>query len=140
MQHFSAHRSKVVLVMAVLACAVGIGWAGNPHFVSTSVTCDANSFTVCVKEAGLGDEAQITVLITATAACINPGERHPRAANKEDIADESEQPVQNGRADFCRTVTATFQPECSPPMTVVFTNITVSDEDNDLFRSLGDCP
>jgi len=140
MPHLNTHRNKVILVMAVLACAVGMGWAGNPHFVSTSVTCDANSFTVCVKEAGLGDEEQITVLITGTAACINPGQNHPKAANKEDIADVSEQPVQNGRADFCQTVEATLQPECSPPMTIVFTNITVTDEDNNLFRRLGDCP
>jgi hypothetical protein len=130
----------VMAVLATLALMTSAGWAGSPHFVSTSVTCNETSLTVCVKEAGLGDELQITVLITATAECINPGTQHPKAANKEDISDESTQPVQNGRADFCQTVTPTLQPDCTPPMTLVFTNITVADEDNDLFRRLGDCP
>lgn len=130
----------VVCVLAILACAIGVGWAGNPHFVTTSVTCSEDSVTVCVKEAGLGDEDQITVLITLTAACINPGSNRPKAANKTDIADVSEQPVQNGRADFCQTITPVLQPDCSPPMSLVFTNLTVSDETNGLFRSLGDCP
>jgi hypothetical protein len=39
-------------------------------------------------------------------------------------------PVQNGKAYFELTGTATFQPECSPPMTVAFSNITVTDTTN----------
>lgn len=44
--------------------------------------------------------------------------------------------MQNGKADFSLTVTATFQPECSPPMTVVFTDITVTDTTNGISRSI----
>jgi hypothetical protein len=45
--------------------------------------------------------------------------------------------VQNGKAEFSLTLTATFQPSCSPPMTVRFTNVTVTDETNGISRNLG---
>ncbi len=44
-------------------------------------------------------------------------------------------PVQNGKADWTLSVTATFQPDCSPPMTVVFTDVTVTDTTNGLTHS-----
>jgi hypothetical protein len=34
--------------------------------------------------------------------------------------------VQNGKANFSVPATAMFQPDCSPPMTVVFQNVTVT--------------
>jgi hypothetical protein len=34
--------------------------------------------------------------------------------------------VQNGKADFSITLTATFQPDCTPPMTLVWSNVTIS--------------
>jgi hypothetical protein len=68
----------------------------------------------------------ITVAITGDALCINPGTKHPKAANKADVAGGAEVPVQNGKANFSVPATATFQPDCSPPMTVVFQNVTVT--------------
>jgi hypothetical protein len=41
--------------------------------------------------------------------------------------------VQNGKADITIELTATFQPECSPPMTVTFTDILVFDQTNGYF-------
>jgi hypothetical protein len=55
--------------------------------------------------------------------------------NKESVSAEGDFPVQNGKAEFSLTLTATFQPECSPPMTVAFTNVTVTDETNGISRS-----
>jgi hypothetical protein len=55
--------------------------------------------------------------VTATAECINPGQKHPKAANKESVSAEGDFPVQNDKALFSLTLTASFQPECSPPMT-----------------------
>jgi hypothetical protein len=52
--------------------------------------------------------------------------------NKEDIAAEGDFPVQNGKANFSLTLTATFQPDCSPPMTVAFTNVKVCDTTNNI--------
>jgi len=87
------------------------------------------------KEAGLGDESQIHVVLSATALCINNGGHHPKAVNKESVNAPGDFPVQNGKADFTLSVTAVFQPECSPPMTVEFTDVTVTDTTNGLTQS-----
>jgi hypothetical protein len=97
---------------------------------TVTVTRSGNTLTASGKEAGLGDEAQIHIVVTATASCINPGGNHPQAANKETFSTEGDFPVQNGKANFSLTLTATFQPECSPPMTVVWTDVTVADTTN----------
>jgi hypothetical protein len=39
---------------------------------------------------------------------------------------------QNGKADYTVTLTTSFQPDCSPPMTVQFTDVTVTDNTNDI--------
>jgi hypothetical protein len=101
--------------------------AGNPHFVFVDTSVSGNTLTVTGKEAGLGDETQVHIVVTATAECINPGGNHPEAANKETFTAEGDFPVQNGKAEFTLTLTATFQPSCSPPMTVEFSDITVTD-------------
>jgi hypothetical protein len=129
----------LMLALAVGAVAAPAAWAGSPHFVSNTVeaTRTGNSLTVSGKEAGLGDEEQVNILVTATAECINPGEHHPKAANKESLSEEGEFPVQNGKANFEVTLTASFSPECSPPMTVVFSNVTVTDLTNGISKNLG---
>ena len=53
-----------------------------------------------------------------------------RAGNR-----QADFPVQNGKADFSLTVTATFQPNCTPPMTVVFSNVTVTDTTSGISKS-----
>jgi hypothetical protein len=111
--------------------------AGSPHFVGDcSISQSGNTLTVSCKEAGLGDEAQINVELTATAICINNGGHHPKAVNKTGVAADADVPVQNGKADYTLTGTATFQPDCSPPMTVEFTNITVTDTTNNISQHL----
>jgi hypothetical protein len=126
-----------VLTLAVAALAVPAAWAGSPHFINNAftITRSDNTLTVSGKEAGLGDEAQIHVELSATALCINPGSHHPKAANKTSVSAEGDFPVQNGKADFTLSATATFQPDCSPPMTVVFTDVTVTDTTNGLTHS-----
>jgi hypothetical protein len=127
-------------------CLIGLGtlgvgtqaaFAGSPHFVNHafSVARTDNSLTVSGKEAGLGDEAQVHIVVSATAECINPGQHHPKAANKESVSAAGDFPVQNGKADFTLTVTATFKPDCTPPMTVVFIDITVTDTTNGISKS-----
>ena len=86
---------------------------------------------------GLGDEAQVHIVVSATAECINPGSRHPKAANKTNVSAEGDFPVQNGKADFSLSLTATFQSNCSPPMTVRFTNVTVTDTTNGISKNFG---
>jgi hypothetical protein len=113
-------------VLAVVLLAPSV-LAGNAHFVGTpTVTRSGNSLTVSGKVAGLGNEEQINVEISAQAACLNRGENFPEAENKESFTAAGVFPVQNGKADFRLTLTATFQPRCSPPMTVVFGDVTVT--------------
>ena len=123
-----------VLALAAAAVAVPAAWAGSPHFINSafSVTRSDDTLTVSGKEAGLGDEAQIHVELSATALCINGGGNHPKAVNKASVSAAGDFPVQNGKADFSLSVTASFQPECSPPMTVQFTDVTVTDTTNGL--------
>jgi hypothetical protein len=127
----------LLLLGVFLALGAQAAWAGSPHFVSNTVTVSRtdNSLTVSGKEAGLGDESQVHIVVTATAACINPGDHHPKAANKESVSAEGNFPVQNGKAEFSLTVTATFQPDCTPPMTVVFSNVTVTDTTSGISQS-----
>lgn len=126
------------LVMSALGLAMPNAWAGSPHFVQNSLSASAsgNTLTVSGKEAGLGDEAQVHVVLNATALCINNGGNHPKAANKTSVTAAGDFPVQNGNADFTLTATATFQPECSPPMTVSFTNISLTDTTNGITANI----
>jgi hypothetical protein len=125
------------LAVATAAVAVPAAWAGSPHFIQNafSITRSDDTLTVSGKEAGLGDESQIHVVLSATALCINPGGHHPKAVNKESVSAAGDFPVQNGKANFELSVTATFQPECSPPMTVEFTDVKVTDTTNGISKS-----
>ena len=123
----------VLIALAMMALAVPAAWAGSPHFVGApTVTVSGNTLTVQAKEAGLGDEAQITAVLSGTADCINNGGNHPKAVNKTSFSASSVVPVQNGKADYTISVTATFSPSCSPPMTVQFTSATLTDTTNNL--------
>ncbi len=129
-----AFASTVFAMFAFIAPA----WAGSPHFVANSITATRtdNSLSVSGKEAGLGDEAQVHVVVSATALCINGGSNHPKAVNKESVNAAGDFPVQNGNANFSLMLTATFKPSCSPPMTVEFTDVTVTDTTNNLSTEL----
>ena len=124
-------------VIAVAALAAPAALAGSAHFINNafSISRDDDTLTVSGKEAGLGDEEQIHVVLSATALCINPGSNHPKAANKESVSAAGDFPVQNGKANWTLSVTAAFQPDCVPPMTAVFTDVTVTDTTNGLTKS-----
>ena len=129
----------VVVALVGGAIAAPAAWAGSPHFVSNTVEASrtGNTLTVSGKEAGLGDEEQVNIVLTATAECINKGEKHPKAANKESLSEQGTFPVQNGKAEFELSLTAAFKPECAPPMTVVFSSVTVADTTNGISKNLG---
>lgn len=128
----------IVVVLSVTTAAPA--FAGSPHFIksafTTSVSSDGQTLTVSGKEAGLGDEDQVHVVVSATAECVNGGGNHPKAVNKDSFSSEGDFPVQNGKADFSLSVTATFQPDCSPPMTVRWTDVTVTDTTNNISVTL----
>jgi hypothetical protein len=126
------------LMTAAAIVVVPNALAGSPHFVDSTVsaTRSGDSLIVSGKEAGLGDEAQVHIVVSATALCINGGGNHPKAANKTSVNAAGDFPVQNGKANFSLTLTAVFQPRCSPPMTVVFTDVVVRDTTNGVTQRL----
>jgi hypothetical protein len=116
-----------VLALAAAALAVPVAWAGSPHFVGTpTITRSGDALTVAGKVAGLGDETQINVAVTADVACINPGNNEPKAENKHATIAQGTFPVQNGKADFSVTGTGTTSPSCNPPMTLQYSNVVVT--------------
>jgi hypothetical protein len=76
--------------------------------------------------AGLGGESQIHVEVTADASCVNRGNKNPSAENKDSFSAAGDFPVQNGKANFSLLLEATFQPDCSRSMRVVFSNATIT--------------
>ena len=134
MRRFLLFAIVASMAMAVTAPSV---FAGNPHFISVTATRSGDTLTVSGKEAGLGNETQVHIEVTATAECINGGGKHPKAVNKESVSAEGDFPVQNGKALFELSLTASFQPDCSPPMTVRFSNVIVADTEHGISKRLG---
>jgi len=123
-------KKRYVVVAAfvgAIAAISAVAFAGSPHFVTADATRSGNTLTATFKEAGLGNEPQVHVVLSATALCINPGGKHPKAVNKESVSAAGDFPVQNGKAEGTLSLTATFQPDCTPPMTVAFTDVTLTD-------------
>jgi hypothetical protein len=133
-QRSRTHRlvSHTLAVLGTLALGLPLAYSGNPHFVSCSLVQTAPQVCVDGKEAGLGDEDQITVTVEVTAHCQNPGEKNPKAANKATFVTNAQIPVQNGKALYELCVTPSFSPECSPPMTIIMDSVVVADETNGL--------
>ncbi len=131
-------RFFTIVVTSVIALFLftPMASAGSPHFVDVSAERSGDSLIVSGKEAGLGNETQVHIVVSADAACINPGSKHPKAANKESFSAEGDFPVQNGKAEFSLVLSADLQPDCSPPMTVVWTNVTVTDEEHGVTKSI----
>ena len=120
--------------ITMLALLAAVAVAGNAHFVGTP-TLNSSTGEASGKVAGLGNITQIHVEVTAEAQCINPGSKHPKAANKESVSGGGDFPVQNGKANFSVTLDApVFTPDCSPPMTVQFVDLllTVTDADGNV--------
>jgi hypothetical protein len=131
------HRLLILITAALLLLLpANVALAGNPHFVGTPTAAISGAagetVNVSAKEAGLGDEAQIVAVLSGDAQCVNPGGNEPQAANKHSFSTSSIVPVQNGKADYSLSLTATFQPNCSPPMSVVWSNLMLMDTTNGL--------
>jgi len=114
-------------VFAALAVTVTLTFAGNAHFVGTpSLVESGNTVSASGKVAGLGNIPQITVTVAGEAACINPGGHNPNADNKDEFSATGNFPVQNGKANFSLTLTATFKPDCTPPMSVDWSGVSIT--------------
>lgn len=124
-------RKSLIFTASIAILMLGATAAqatSNAHFVGTpTATRNDDTLTVSGKVAGLGDVDEITVTVTGDVACINPGDKHPRAANKESFSFTETVPVQNGKALFSVTIDGSLiDPSCSPPMTLQFSNVKVT--------------
>ena len=89
---------RLVIVLATVFASLLIAapaYAGSAHFVDDhlSVSRDGDTLIATGKIAGLGDEPQVHVVLTATAACVNPGGNKPQAANKQSLSAEGDFPT-----------------------------------------------
>ena len=135
-------RKLAIVLTAALAFVLALGGvasAGSPHFIgsATGITgTTATSLTVAFKEAGLGDEAQVHVVLSASVQCVNPGGNDPQAGNKTTLSVAGDFPVQNGRAEGELTLTPVLQPRCTPPMVLRFSDVTLTDETSGITLAL----
>jgi hypothetical protein len=114
-------------VAALVALGGSVALAGNAHFVGDPrAQRSGSTLTLSGKVAGLGNEESINVEVTADAACVNRGNKNPEAENKDSFSADDDFPVQNGKANFSLNLAASFSPNCSPPMRVVFSNVTIT--------------
>jgi hypothetical protein len=119
----------LALTLALSALVVPSALAGSPHFVGTpTVTRDGDTLTVTGKIAGLGNEDQVHVVLSADVQCVNPGNNEPQAENMGAVIAEGDFPVQSGKALFTLSGVGTTDPACSPPMTLRYSNVIVTDE------------
>jgi hypothetical protein len=119
----------VPLALLMLVLAVSQAFAVSPHFNFANVTSvTSNSLTVSFKEAGLGNSLNsVNISISGTAECINGGSNHPKATNKESVSASGTFNVSNGNATGSLTMTASLSPPCSPPMTICWTDLVITD-------------
>jgi hypothetical protein len=122
---------KIVVLLSVLAIAgisTTVALGASPHFIksATSVSREDNSLVADFKISGLGlNVSQVDVSLQADAACVNPGSKKPQASNKGTFSADGTFTVNNGTALGELVLSPVFQPDCSPPMTVVFSNVTL---------------
>jgi hypothetical protein len=120
-------RILVLLALAIGAVLATTAVAVNAHFINnaTSVTRSGNSLQAVFKIAGLGTNVTtVQVTLQADAQCVNPGSNKPKAGNKQTFSASGNFDVdKSGSAEGSLTLTATFQPDCTPPMTVEFSNV-----------------
>jgi hypothetical protein len=125
----------VVGLMTLTAQAASAATSGA-HFMSVSASInDSGALVVAWDEAGLGNENinyTLTADATATYACINNGGNHPKAANKETVADEVSTggsfQAKNGRVQASLTAGPLQDPsfQCPSGQTRILARVTYS--------------
>lgn len=140
---------KAIFAAAILAFlfATSTAFAVSPHFINSSADVDSSgNLEVSWKEAGLGNNVTIHYVASADAtavyACINGGNNHPKAANKETVngpvsAEDDFSSGKNGNITGSLTVSPPSAGDFDCPngqrlvlAQVSYTNIAITDETN----------
>jgi hypothetical protein len=138
-----------ILILGVTGLTVQTAMASTngAHFMSVSASVnDGGALVVSWDEAGLGNENidyTLSADATATYACINNGGHHPKAANKETVADQVSSggsfQARNGRVKASLTAGPLEDPsfQCPSGQTrilarVTYSNIVLTDTTNNV--------
>ena len=145
---------KVSKLAAATVLAVGLfaqaALAANPHFVRASATRDGNSLVVSFKEAGLGNNQTVTITASAdftrTDSCVNKGGKVPSDPKKtvtQGTVSKSGSFTsgKNGSVTGTLRLTTSTTLQCPPGqratlMSLSFSNVRVTDETNNVTRSI----
>ncbi len=142
----------IPLLLAGLAIAAPAAVAASPHFITAKASLSGQNLIVSWKEAGLGDNQQITYTAsadaTATYVCVNRGGANPSASNKTTVsgpvsATGTFSSGKNGNI----TASLTLNPpgpggfSCPPGQSlevasVSYTNVSITDTTNNLTESI----
>jgi hypothetical protein len=133
-----------MLIRMLLVFSLAIAaWGDSPHFLKADADVNnSGGLVVTFKEAGLGN-AVTSEVITAQASasavyeCINGGDKHPKASNKETVNSEvsasGEFPVRNGSVSGSLTISPPGPGSFSCPagqslvfVSVTYTNVSVT--------------
>lgn len=147
---------RCLMAAAVVAAGTGIALAASPHFLRTSdsINFDNGDLTCSWKEAGLGNNQNITYVCSATATatyvCINGGNSNPSAANKTTVSDDvsAEGTFSSGKNGSITASLVVHPPgagsfTCPPGQTlglaqVSYINVLLTDTTNGIAASLAD--
>ena len=150
-------KVTIAALIAVAALTLGVVAASaatsGAHFMSASGSVnDAGALVVNWDEAGLGNQNidyTLTADASATYACINGGDNHPKAANKETVQGQVSTggsfQARNGRVQASLTTgplsAGAFS--CPSGQTLVlacvsYTNIVLTDTTNNVTAAIAD--
>ena len=146
--------TSAVAGVIVVGASAGAALATSPHFVSASASTDGSgNLVVSWKEAGLGNNQNINYTASADASalygCINKGQNHPQARNKEAAsgpvsASGTFNSGRNGQITASLTVAPPLtQPALTCPddmsvalLQVTYTNVSITDTTTPVSQSI----
>jgi hypothetical protein len=144
------------IAASILMLASGIAFGANPHFLNAadSINFDTGDLTCRWKEAGLGNNQNVTYICsasaTATFVCVNHGGRNPSASNKTTVSgDVSAEGTFNSGKNGAITASLVVSPPdagsftCPPGQSlelaqVSYTNVLLTDTTNGVAVALAD--
>ena len=142
----------IPLFLAALAIAAPAALATSPHFINANASIKGADLVVSWKEAGLGDNQNISYTAsadgTATYVCVNKGGANPSASNKTTVngpvsATGTFSSGKNGNITASLTVNPPSAGAFSCPpgqrldiASASYTNVKITDNTNNLSESI----
>ncbi|MGZ4132960.1 MAG: hypothetical protein ACXVWF_07920 [Actinomycetota bacterium] len=142
----------LILTLVVVGLTAAPAFATSPHFIKASARLSGTDLRVSFKEAGLGNNQQISYTAsadaTATYVCVNNGGANPSAQNKTTVngpvsASGTFSSGKNGTISKTLTLSPPSAGSFSCPngqtlkiAEVSYTNVAITDTTNDVTESI----